>query len=152
MSSYAIPPEVSDNFTQDEIQEYVSQFKEIDEDGNGTLDKNEMTELMKSLGMEEAATPDKVQALINEVDQDILANKCDTMDEDASVGEAFANSKGIPFCKVSAKTDTNVLKGFRQSFQKVYTERIKNGKGVESDGGLNLTGGDGMKSKKKGCC
>ena len=82
----------------------------------------------------------------------ILANKCDTMDEDASVGEAFANSKGIPFCKVSAKTDTNVLKGFRQSFQKVYTERIKNGKGVESDGGLNLTGGDGMKSKKKGCC
>ena len=67
MSSYAIPPEVSDNFTQDEIQEYVSQFKEIDEDGNGTLDKNEMTELMKSLGMEEAATPDKVQALINEV-------------------------------------------------------------------------------------
>ena len=70
MSSYAIPPEVSDNFTQDEIQEYVSQFKVIDEDGNGTLDKNEMTELMKSLGMEEAATPDKVQALINEVDQD----------------------------------------------------------------------------------
>lgn len=70
MSSYAIPPEVSDNFTQDEIQEYVSQFKEIDEDGNGTLDKNEMTELMKSLGMEEAATPDKVQALIDEVDQD----------------------------------------------------------------------------------
>ena len=47
MSSYAIPPEVSDNFTQDEIQEYVSQFKEIDEDGNGTLDKNEMTELIK---------------------------------------------------------------------------------------------------------
>ena len=71
MSSYAIPPEVSDNFTQDEIQEYVSQFKEIDEDGNGTLDKNEMTELMKSLGMEEAATPDKVQALIEEVDQDV---------------------------------------------------------------------------------
>ena len=75
MSSYAIPPEVSDNFTQDEIQEYVSQFKEIDEDGNGTLDKNEMTELMKSLGMEEAATPDKVQALINEVDQDVVKKK-----------------------------------------------------------------------------
>ena len=51
------------------------------------------------------------------------------MDEDASVGEAFAIQK--VFHKVSANR-YKWLKGFRQSFQKVYAERIKNGS-VESD-------------------
>ena len=70
MASYGIPDEVSDNFTPDEIREYVTQFKKIDTDGNGTLDQDEMTELMKTLGMEGGAEPEKVQALIDEVDED----------------------------------------------------------------------------------
>ena len=53
MPNYNVPASVVSNFTPDEVREYVSQFKKVDADGNGTLDASEMTALMKSLGMKE---------------------------------------------------------------------------------------------------
>ena len=41
-------------YADDEVRDYVSQFKALDADGNGTLDASEMTALMKNLGLKES--------------------------------------------------------------------------------------------------
>ena len=70
MPNYNVPASVVSNFTPDEVREYVSQFKKVDADGNGTLDASEMTALMKSLGMKEASEPEYVKMLMDEIDED----------------------------------------------------------------------------------
>lgn len=70
MPNYNVPASVVNNFTPDEVREYVSQFKAVDADGNGTLDASEMTALLKSLEIKEASDPKYVKALMDEIDED----------------------------------------------------------------------------------
>ena len=70
MPNYNVPESVVNNFTPDEVREYVSQFKALDADGNGTLDASEMTALMKNLGLKDASNPEYVKKLMDEIDED----------------------------------------------------------------------------------
>ena len=70
MPNYNVPASVVSNFTPDEVREYVSQFKKVDADGNGTLDASEMTALMKNLGLKDASNPEYVKKLMDEIDED----------------------------------------------------------------------------------
>ena len=70
MPNYNVPESAKNNFTDDEVQEYVSQFKALDADGNGTLDASEMTALMKNLGLKDASNPEYVKKLMDEIDED----------------------------------------------------------------------------------
>jgi hypothetical protein len=123
MASYGIPDEVSDNFTPDEIREYVTQFKKIDSDGNGTLDQDEMMELMKTLGMEGAAEPEKVQALIDEVDEDgdgvVNLSEFFTMMNNAT----SALKQGLAKKLVDEQKEANAKKK-RMNRKKSITERM----------------------------
>eukprot|EP00943_MAST-04B_sp_MAST-4B-sp1_P002625 g2625.t1 len=71
MQEVSLPENISNNFTKTEITEYFKQFKNIDRDDSGTLDKDEMVTLMINLGMQEIAEDDeKIDALMKEVDED----------------------------------------------------------------------------------
>ena len=70
MPNYNVPESAKNNFTDDEVQEYVSEFKALDADGNGTLDASEMTALMKNLGLKDASNPEYVKKLMDEIDED----------------------------------------------------------------------------------
>ena len=84
----------------------------------------------------------------------VVANKCDTMEEDAETGQQFADDheESIEFFKVSAKNDQNVTASFRATFEKLYEKRLKDGDIQGSEPGLTLTSKPKSKSTKKGCC
>ena len=85
----------------------------------------------------------------------VVANKCDTMEEDSRAGQQFADDheESIEFFKVSAKTDQNVTASFRATFEKLYEKRLKDGDIQASEPGLTLADKNTKsKSTKKSCC
>ena len=83
----------------------------------------------------------------------VVANKCDTMEEDAETGQQFADDheESIEFFKVSAKNDQNVTASFRATFEKLYEKRLKDGDIQGSEPGLTLADKNTKsKSTKKG--
>ena len=84
----------------------------------------------------------------------VVANKCDTMEEDAETGQQFADDheESIEFFKVSAKNDQNVTASFRATFEKLYEKRFEDDDIQGSEPGLTLAGKPKSKSTKKSCC
>ena len=84
----------------------------------------------------------------------VVANKCDTMEEDAETGQQFADDheESIEFFKVSAKNDQNVTASFRATFEKLYEKRLEDDDIQGSEPGLTLAGKPKSKSTKKSCC
>jgi|EP00945_MAST-04E_sp_MAST-4E-sp1_P001617 Ras-related protein Rab-11A len=65
-----LPDSIADKFTADEIREYVEQFKEVDDDGSGFLDPEEIGQLLKSLGNDKWDDDEYIKQLIEAVDED----------------------------------------------------------------------------------
>lgn len=86
----------------------------------------------------------------------VLANKCDTMEENAEAGQQFVDDheESIAFYKVSAKNNKNVTASFKGTFEKLYKKRLDEGDTQESEPGLTLVGGKETKNRptKKNCC
>ena len=68
-----LPDSIADKFTADEIREYVEQFKEVDDDGSGFLDPEEIGQLLKSLGNDKWDDDEYIKQLIEAVDEDMRA-------------------------------------------------------------------------------
>jgi len=56
------------NLTNEELAEFREIFNLVDRDGGGTITKEELGELMDTLGID--ATPEEIDLMINEIDQD----------------------------------------------------------------------------------
>ena len=56
------------NLTDEELAEFREIFNLVDRDGGGTITKEELGELMDTLGID--ATPEEIDLMINEIDQD----------------------------------------------------------------------------------
>lgn len=54
--------------SEDELAEFREIFNLVDRDGGGTITKEELGELMDTLGID--ATPEEIDLMINEIDQD----------------------------------------------------------------------------------
>uniref|UniRef100_A0A7S1GDX7 Calmodulin n=1 Tax=Bicosoecida sp. CB-2014 TaxID=1486930 RepID=A0A7S1GDX7_9STRA len=54
--------------TDEELAEFREIFNLVDKDGGGTISKDELLELMETLGIN--ASPEEVELMINEVDED----------------------------------------------------------------------------------
>ena len=61
----SLPPH---NLTDSELAEFREIFNLVDRDGGGTITKEELGELMDTLGID--ATPEEIDLMINEIDQD----------------------------------------------------------------------------------
>lgn len=60
--------QVSAQLTASELAEFQEIFNLVDRDGGGTITKDELGELMDTLGID--ATPEEIDLMINEIDQD----------------------------------------------------------------------------------
>jgi|TARA_B110000305_G_C19140102_1_gene493068 calmodulin len=56
------------NLSDEELAEFREIFNLVDRDGGGTITKEELGELMDTLGID--ATPEEIDLMINEIDQD----------------------------------------------------------------------------------
>eukprot|EP00640_Fibrocapsa_japonica_P006837 CAMPEP_0113941546 /NCGR_PEP_ID=MMETSP1339-20121228/7439_1 /TAXON_ID=94617 /ORGANISM="Fibrocapsa japonica" /LENGTH=158 /DNA_ID=CAMNT_0000945721 /DNA_START=111 /DNA_END=587 /DNA_ORIENTATION=+ /assembly_acc=CAM_ASM_000762 len=56
------------NLSEEELQEFREIFNLVDRDGGGTITKEELGELMDTLGID--ASPEEIDLMINEIDQD----------------------------------------------------------------------------------
>ena len=110
------------------------------------FDVNEKTlESLKSNWIENLLkTVDPKQTVLT-----VLANKCDTMEENAEAGQQFVDDheESIAFYKVSAKNNKNVTASFRGTFEKLYKKRFDEGDTQESEPGLTLVGGKETKNR-----
>ncbi len=93
--------------TEQKIQEMTDLFNSYDEDGNGSLDRFEMVELLKSLGQN--PTEDEVIDMINEVDYD--GNGTIELDE---------------FVMIMKKRNTNDIEEY---YKKIFQEFDEDGNG-----------------------
>lgn len=59
---------VATRLTDEELAEFREIFNLVDKDGGGTISKDELLELMETLGIN--ASPEEVELMINEVDED----------------------------------------------------------------------------------
>lgn len=66
--TYPVSTEDMRTFTLKELDEFKRTFRAFDEDGNGSIDKEELAKVMQSLG--ENVSTEEVAALIAEVDDD----------------------------------------------------------------------------------
>jgi len=57
-----------DQLSKEEIEEFREIFNLVDRDGGGEITKDELGELMDTLGID--ATPEEIDAMISELDQD----------------------------------------------------------------------------------
>ena len=56
------------NLSNEELAEFREIFNLVDRDGGGTITKEELGELMDTLGID--ATPEEIDLMIHEIDQD----------------------------------------------------------------------------------
>ena len=56
------------NLSNEELAEFREIFNLVDKDGGGTISKEELGELMETLGID--ATPEEIDLMIHEIDQD----------------------------------------------------------------------------------
>ena len=100
----------------------------------------------------------------DEVNLILLANKCDSMNENITTGETFANLKAkekiqMDCVRGSAKMDKGIREAFATVFQNVYEDEVKRRK-VDADRstdnlrqGVSLSvGSTGKVEKEKGGC
>ena len=57
-----------DQLSEEEIAEFREIFNLVDKDGGGSITKEELGELLDTLGID--ATPEDIDAMIAEIDQD----------------------------------------------------------------------------------
>ena len=57
-----------DVFTEEEIENYINQFRAVDEDGSGQIDETELGKIFSSIGVE--VEPKKLQLMFQQVDED----------------------------------------------------------------------------------
>ena len=65
---YAVPQDLENDFTPAEVEEVSVLFEELDLDGSGSIDIEELRVVFDK--MEETVTDDRLQELIDEVDED----------------------------------------------------------------------------------
>mmetsp|Transcript_11797 Transcript_11797/g.15404 ORF Transcript_11797/g.15404 Transcript_11797/m.15404 type:complete len:159 (+) Transcript_11797:195-671(+) len=56
------------NLSEEELQEFREIFNLVDRDGGGSITKEELGDLMDTLGID--ASPEEIDLMINEIDQD----------------------------------------------------------------------------------
>ena len=59
---------MTQHLSAEELAEFREIFNLVDRDGGGTITKEELGELMDTLGID--ATPEEIDLMINEIDQD----------------------------------------------------------------------------------
>lgn len=59
---------MTQHLSKEELAEFREIFNLVDRDGGGTITKEELGELMDTLGID--ATPEEIDLMINEIDQD----------------------------------------------------------------------------------
>ena len=59
---------MGDKLTPEELAEFREIFNLVDKDGGGTISKEELGELMETLGID--ATPEEIDLMIAEIDED----------------------------------------------------------------------------------
>mmetsp|Transcript_10595 Transcript_10595/g.18696 ORF Transcript_10595/g.18696 Transcript_10595/m.18696 type:complete len:152 (-) Transcript_10595:80-535(-) len=59
---------MASSLSEEELAEFKEIFNLVDRDGGGTITKEELGELMDTLGID--ATPEEIDLMINEIDQD----------------------------------------------------------------------------------
>ena len=62
---------MGDKLTPEELAEFREIFNLVDKDGGGTISKEELGELMETLGID--ATPEEIDLMIAEIDEDNTA-------------------------------------------------------------------------------
>jgi len=59
---------MSETFTDEQLEEFKQAFYAFDDDGGGSIGKEELTQLLEALG--ENLTEDEIGAMMREVDED----------------------------------------------------------------------------------
>ena len=59
---------MAQHLSKEELAEFREIFNLVDRDGGGSITKEELGELMDTLGID--ATPEEIDLMINEIDQD----------------------------------------------------------------------------------